>query len=119
MCGNDNAENELNKQSTLRVEAKRCPIEEKRQQEQTTDRAAPCGLLSCPLSVGSRVAPQFTRASSREHARLRLPEKPRRICAIQPIEALSTATSAADRQIEEPSLAAGPQVFRAIMASAS
>jgi hypothetical protein len=71
---------------TLREQTASCGFVEKSQQKQPTDRAAPCGLLSCLRSIGicgySPVCPPFSRRRSVQ----RLPTKSRRIAFMPLIE---------------------------------
>ena len=92
MCEKQRMGNALTAPRTLRAGAARCAINEKHKQKQPTDRAAPCGLLSGPLSVGSCAPPLIALPSFRKCTAPRLPAKSRRSASMQPVEMPQTVT---------------------------
>ena len=75
MCGKAKSGKALWVRRTLRPRSAHCRIAEKSQQKQPTDRAAHCGLLSRPRSVGFCAPPLPALPSSRKDAMPRLPTK--------------------------------------------
>jgi hypothetical protein len=75
---------------TLHAGAAHCRISEKTKQKQPPNRAAPCGLLSGPLSVGSCTPPLIAPPASRKYAAPLLLAKSHSRYAMQPMETPET-----------------------------
>ena len=88
MCGKVGSCEALIASRTLRAGITHCRIREKCPQKQPTDRAAHCGLLSGPLSVGFCAPPLSIPPSSRKPAVLRLPTKSPPEAPVRPNEAM-------------------------------
>jgi hypothetical protein len=88
MCGKPRIGKAFRAQRTLRADAAHCRIRKKHKQKQPTDRAAPCGLLSGPLSVGSCTPSLIALPSFRKCAASRHPAKTNPRASMQPVEML-------------------------------
>jgi hypothetical protein len=90
MCEKGSTSNVLKGKRTLRADTAHCRINKKTKQKQPTDRAAPCGLLSGPLSVGSCTPPLMALPASWTYAAPRLLAKSHSRYAMQPMETPET-----------------------------
>lgn len=117
MCGKVSSGKALRVKRTLRPMAAHCRIAEKSQQKQPTDRAARCGLLSRPRSVGFCAPPLSALPSSRKNAVPRLPTRSRSAEAMQPLETSNAAESIGKARADRGDVAARRWKSGAITAS--